>query len=147
MHPVRTSVKAPPPHDSFPRDNFDAYTDAPGEYRMPAGPFKGKRLDELPDVFLHHVAAKNWHPEVREFALRVMAIRADEHRADEDPTEPAPILAAIALPGVIFRWRESMLAEFGDNDEALAVVDRGLERLKQLCSQFTRKPWLELAEV
>jgi uncharacterized protein (DUF3820 family) len=192
----------PPPFRGDIRD----YDDAPGSYVLPSGPYKGKCLDQIPDEFLRLVSKKNWHPEVRELARRVIWQREHVQAADleadgppavisitqlevtrgrhkgkklvecppdyllwlaensesnvyrraalevlglaegidgkpEDDTEPDPTSAAVALPGVTFRWWQAMLAEFGDDAAALEVVEKGLAKLKALCTEFTHKGW------
>ena len=53
----------------------------------------------------------------------------------------ADALAAVALPGVIWRWRQAMFAKYDGCDEALEVIGDGLTVLKSLCSEFTKKDW------
>jgi hypothetical protein len=120
---------------------FEAYETEPGAYRLPSGPCKGKRLDELSDEFLRLVAERNWDARVRELAARVLGERAEELADDEDPTQPSQVPAAIALPRVVFELEQFALERFGRDPAGKSVAAEVIEFLKRKCEGFTNKPF------
>ncbi len=102
------------------------------------GRYRGHAIDEVPEGYLRWLLTLDR----LDFRLR-LAVQEflSVDRPETDDTDPDPTSAAVALPGITFRWWQAMRAEFGDDPLALEVVDAGLARLKQLCTEFTGRDW------
>jgi hypothetical protein len=88
---VRAASASPAKAATAPRAVFRCpleYVDDPGAYPLPWGPYKGQRLDQLPDHFLNLVARENSNPDVRALAEAVIADRAGV--AEGDPFQVGP---------------------------------------------------------
>jgi uncharacterized protein (DUF3820 family) len=108
------------------------------------GRHKGKAVSDVPESYLAWCLTQRWlDPGLRAEVERVLAI--DQPEPGHDP-DPDPASAAVAMPLVVFEWRQAMLAEFGDDPLLMQVVRRGLAHLKRLCSSFTNQPWPEEAD-
>lgn len=121
-----------------PRDHTPLPDAGIARFRLPHGRHRGRLLTEVPIDYLVWLADEHSSPTVR--ALARQALRLGEE-ADEDGTEPSRALAAVALPGITYRWWQAMRGEFDEDRLALEVVGRGLHHLQRLCTEYTRKSW------
>lgn len=111
---------------------------SPGDVTINFGSHKGRRLCELPEKYLRWII--NNHSQTGLASLARHVLGDEDVDQDEDPTEPAPVLAAVAMPYVTFSWKEVMEAKV-TTPEGRRVVALGLIELKKLCSKYTRKRW------
>src|SRR5262249_27580727 len=112
-----------------------------GSFRLPYGRHRGRLLTECPVDYLIWFADEHHSPTIRLLARQAIGLAEDPEEDDASLREPSAELASVVLPGVTFRWWKVMKDEYGDDPLALAVVDRGLEHLKQLCTEYTGKDW------
>ena len=120
---------------------------AEGAARLPAahrllhfGKYRGKTLDQIPESYLFWLLNEpGTNPAIKQFVAAFLEVDQPEDDIDPDPTS-----AAVALPGIIFRWGRDMRSEYDDFDPvAEMVVARGLELLQEFCGEYTRRPWAE----
>ncbi len=115
-----------------------------GEIRWPfGGKHKGLPVGGLPVAYACWVLDQpDFSPTWKQNLRQVFDLDLPE-----DDIEPDPASAAVVLPGLIWRWNESLTKRFAADPAALAVLRVALRELGQLCSQYTRKPWSEESEV
>ncbi|WP_052560513.1 hypothetical protein [Gemmata sp. SH-PL17] len=109
---------------------------APAPYRLTFGRFKGSTLAECREDYLLWLSDFAPSPALRSLAKRHLGIDI----VLDSEEEPRSDQAAVVLPGVVWRWNEIMCARFTEPIERL-IVTAGLDELKRLTSEFTRKPW------
>jgi uncharacterized protein (DUF3820 family) len=109
-----------------------------GRYRLQFGKHKGRTLAECPCDYLVWILDE---PGISHTLKRIVARYLDLDQPEDD-INPAPDLAAVVLPGVVWRWASEMEARCTTALE-LAIVVHGLRLLQRLCSEYTRRPWLE----
>jgi hypothetical protein len=103
------------------------------------GKHEGEHVSELPEAYCRWALDQKWiSARLREAISDRLGIDQDE-----DDTEPSGVLASVAFPLIVWKWQETMRAEFSRDFSALLVVERGLAELKTLCSEYTNRPWLE----
>lgn len=111
------------------------------DYRLGYGRHKDLMLSEVPaDYLLWMLGCKDTKPRLKKIISEFLGVDQPEGDADPDP-----VSAAVILPGITFRWHQVMTAEYAGDAPALMVVERGALELKNLTSQYTRRPWLEEA--
>lgn len=103
---------------------------------MPFGKYKGRPLSAVPPDYLTWLLGK---PDLGP-GLRAAVERLLDVDLEEDATEPSPASAAVAFPLIVWKWERHMRAEF-DSPFQLVAVEAGLEKLKELCSEYTGKGW------
>lgn len=170
----------------------------PTRYRMRGGAYAGRLLTELPREALEYVASRNWHPEVQEYARRLLAeteppptppelltpgaikvtrgkysgrtlaqcppdflmwlattstcpvyrqaaaellgLSHEETDGSADSPPDAEAAAAV-LPRIAWEWWVAMLGEFAESELDLPVIERGLQKLKEIIGRHTRREW------
>ncbi len=104
------------------------------------GRYKGCRLAAVPHEYLIYLLdAPQAGPTLRAAEAKFLGVDQAE-----DPTEPDPTSAAVALPGVVWEWQHTMRLAYVLDPAALTVIDRGEAELKKLCTRYTHKPWLDI---
>jgi uncharacterized protein (DUF3820 family) len=107
-------------------------------FLMPYGKHRGVPLKNVPLGYLSWwIEQANIKPRLRGVVEQFLGVDQPE---GVDP-EPNPSSAAVVLPGLIFEWKEHMWSRYSTNGELLEVAKAGLEKLKEQCSRYTRKPW------
>ncbi|HEY1190149.1 MAG TPA: hypothetical protein VGE74_21060 [Gemmata sp.] len=103
------------------------------EPRLTFGKHRGSTLAECPADYVGWLTTSDKVPAIwRELARRHLGL--DPVEVGPEPSAEAP---AVLFPRLVFLWWESMTNEHANNPAALAVVDRGFERLKLYCAQVT----------
>jgi hypothetical protein len=111
----------------------------PADFRIWFGKHEGQRLGDLPPHYLLWLADEADSDTLRAMARKVLG--ADEDDAADPHPDPSPATAATTLPLVVFKFQQTLRAEFATDERALAVVERAVRELKSLCSGFTNRPW------
>jgi hypothetical protein len=124
---------------------FDPIKDLP----FPQGKYKGFSLSQIAELdpqYLIFIADEWSSPTWKALARQALGLLDDDgdgdDEGDEFPQSDGNRPASIVFPRVVFEWQQEMREEFKNNPEALVVVEKGLVKLKQLCSRLTGKKFL-----
>lgn len=111
------------------------------DFVLPFGRHRGKTLGEVPEDYVRWLAGA---PDAKG-SLRAKAREVLENGTlaePDDGDDPSPDLASVALPNVIWELDQHLTREYALDPAALSVAAAAVEKLKALCSRYTRKPWL-----
>lgn len=129
--PIKSGWTVHPPHPA------PAPRSTGANYKLPFGRHRGQRLADVPPDYLAWLCDHAESPALRLLAKKELGLDV----VLDDEQEPRADLAAVALPGVVWRWNEAMRAKFAADPPALVVVAAGLTELQKLTTEYTRKPW------
>lgn len=122
--PAAVKARSDPPH-AAPAPHV-------GQLPITRGRHAGKKLCECPIDFIMWLAVESKCPTYRRAAAEFLGLGADED--DDDGPEPSRESAAVALPGIVWRWSEQMAMVHGDDHP---VVIHGLAVLRAMCAEVT----------
>ena len=110
------------------------------------GKHRGYNLDHVAETdpnYLRWLLDQSWLDDATRRKVET-SVGVDQPDPDAPEPEPNPALAAVAFPGVVWRWQSAMRTQYADNPDALAIVESGEKLLRELCTEFTNRPWLNL---